>query len=135
MTIELLGDRWSLIVLRDIMFGGNTHFRELLAASIDGIASNIPAGRLAKLVGAGLLTRDDARSHRQKVEYHLTRAAIQLVPVLAQLGAWGACWLDTASELTVRAELLAASGPPLWKRFMTELRPERRYLQMACSRN
>jgi DNA-binding HxlR family transcriptional regulator len=116
MTIELLGDRWSLIVLRDIMFGGNTHFR-------------------AKLVGAGLLTRDDARSHRQKVEYHLTEAAIQLVPVLAQLGAWGACWLDTASELAVRAELLAASGPPLWKRFMTELRPERRYLQMECSRN
>ncbi len=122
MTIELLGDRWSLIVLRDIMFGGNTHFRELLAVSIEGIASNILAGRLAKLVDAGLLTRDDDPSHRQKVEYHLTEAAIQLVPVMAQLGAWGACWLDTAPELTVRAELLAAGGPPLWERFMAELR-------------
>ncbi|MFD0364762.1 winged helix-turn-helix transcriptional regulator [Nocardia sp. GCM10030253] len=65
MTIELLGDRWSLIVLRDIMFGGNTHFRELLAASIEGIASNILANRLAKLVAAGLLTRDNDPSHRQ----------------------------------------------------------------------
>ncbi|WP_051022918.1 winged helix-turn-helix transcriptional regulator [Nocardia pneumoniae] len=122
MTIELLGDRWSLIVLRDIMFGGKTHFRELLAASIEGIASNILASRLAKLVDAGLLTRDDDPSHRQKVEYHLTEAAIQLVPVMAQLGAWGARWLDTEPELTVRAELLAAGGPPLWERFMAELR-------------
>jgi len=122
MTVELLGDRWSLIVLRDIMFGGYTHFRELLAGSMEGIASNILAARLAKLVAAGLLTRDDDPSHRQKVEYHLTEAAIQLVPVMAQLGAWGARWLNTTPELTVRAELLAAGGPPLWERFMAELR-------------
>ncbi|WP_225728814.1 MULTISPECIES: helix-turn-helix domain-containing protein [unclassified Nocardia] len=122
MTVELLGDRWSLIVLRDIMFSGNTHFRELLAGSMEGIASNILAARLAKLVAAGLLTRRDDPSHRQKVEYRLTEAAIQLVPVLAQLGAWGARWLDTTPELTVRAELLAAGGPPLWDRFMDELR-------------
>ncbi|MFC9897880.1 winged helix-turn-helix transcriptional regulator [Nocardia sp. NPDC127579] len=121
-TIELLGDRWSLIVLRDIMFSGNTHFRELLTGSLEGIASNILADRLAKLVAAGLLTRDDDPTHRQKVEYHLAEPAIQLVPVLAQLGAWGAHWLDTAPELTIRAELLAAGGPPLWERFMTELR-------------
>ncbi|MCP2277873.1 winged helix-turn-helix transcriptional regulator [Nocardia amikacinitolerans] len=122
MTVELLGDRWSLIVLRDIMFGGNTHFRELLTASIEGIASNILANRLAKLVDAGLLSRHDDPSHRQKVDYRLTEAAIQLVPVMAQLGAWGARWLDTTPELTVRAELLAAGGPPLWERFMAELR-------------
>ncbi|MBF6333125.1 helix-turn-helix transcriptional regulator [Nocardia transvalensis] len=122
MTVELLGDRWSLIVLRDIMFGGSTHFRELLAASLEGIASNILASRLSKLVDAGLLTRHDDPSHRQKVEYRLTEAAIQLVPVMAQLGAWGARWLDTEPELTVRAELLAVGGPPLWERFMAELR-------------
>ncbi|WP_052865244.1 winged helix-turn-helix transcriptional regulator [Streptomyces niger] len=122
MSIELLGDRWSLIVLRDIMFGGSTHFRELLNASIEGIASNILASRLTKLVDAGLLTRHDDPSHRQKVAYHLTEASIQLVPVLAQLAAWGARWLDTTPELTVRAELLAAGGPPLRERFMTELR-------------
>ncbi|MFE3002411.1 winged helix-turn-helix transcriptional regulator [Nocardia sp. NPDC059246] len=122
MTVELLGDRWSLIVLRDIMFSGATHFRELLSGSIEGIASNILAARLSKLVDAGLLTRDNDPSHRQKVEYHLTEAAIQLVPVMAQLGAWGARWLDTTPELTVRAELLAAGGPALWERFMAELR-------------
>lgn len=122
LTVELLGDRWSLIILRDIMFGGQTHFRELLTGSIEGIASNILAARLTKLVAAGLLTRDDDPSHRQKVEYHLTEAAIQLVPVLAALGSWGARWLHTTPELTVRAELLAAGGAPMWDRFMDELR-------------
>ncbi|WP_078325757.1 winged helix-turn-helix transcriptional regulator [Mycobacteroides salmoniphilum] len=122
LTMELLGDRWSLIVLRDIMFSGNTHFRELLTASEEGIASNTLASRLAKLVDAGLLTRDDDPTHLQKVEYHLTEAAIQLVPLMAHLGAWGAQWLPASRELSVRAELLAAGGPPLWDRFMDDLR-------------
>ncbi|GAA3159860.1 MULTISPECIES: winged helix-turn-helix transcriptional regulator [Streptomyces] len=122
LTVELLGDRWSLIVLRDLMFGGHRHFRELLTHSVEGIASNILAARLAKLTGAGLLTRHDDPSHRQKIEYRLTEAAIQLVPVLTQLGAWGARWLPTTPELSVRAQLLAAGGPEMGERFMAELR-------------
>lgn len=122
MTMELLGDRWSLIVLRDIMFSGNTHFRELLGASMEGIASNMLAARLTKLVDAGLLTRDDDPTHRQKVEYHLTEAAIELVPVITELGAWGARRLPTTPELAVRAQLLADGGPELRGRFMDELR-------------
>jgi len=124
MTAELLGDRWSLVVLRDIMFGGFTHFRELLTNSREGIASNILSARLAKLVAAGLLTRDDDPSHKQKVEYHLTEPAIQLVPVIATLGEWGARWLPTEPELTIRARLLADGGTPMWERFMAELRDE-----------
>ncbi|MFD4404687.1 winged helix-turn-helix transcriptional regulator [Nocardia sp. NPDC058499] len=122
MTMELLGDRWSLIVLRDLMFSTNTHFRELLGASMEGIASNTLAARLAKLVDAGLLTRDDDPSHRQKVEYHLTEAAIELVPLITELGAWGARRLPTTPELAIRARLLADGGPELGQRFMNELR-------------
>ena len=124
MTAELLGDRWSLIVLRDIMFGGSTHFRQLLTNSLEGIASNILSARLTKLVAAGLLTRDDDPTHKQKVEYHLTEPAIQLVPVIATLGEWGARWLPTEPELTIRARLLADGGTPMWERFMAELRDE-----------
>jgi DNA-binding HxlR family transcriptional regulator len=124
MTAELLGDRWSLIVIRDIMFGGWTHFRELLTNSREGIASNILSARLTKLVDAGLLTRDDDPTHKQKVAYHLTEAAIQLVPVIAALGDWGARWLPTEPELTIRARLLADGGPPMWERFMNELRDQ-----------
>lgn len=122
MTTELLGDRWSMVVLRDIIFGGHRRFRELLTNSLEGIASNILAARLRKLSGAGLLTRHEVPGHRQKVDYRLTEAAIQLIPLLAHIGDWGVRWLPTAPALAVRAQMLAAGGPALWERFMDELR-------------
>ncbi|WP_422754922.1 winged helix-turn-helix transcriptional regulator [Micromonospora sp. WMMD708] len=122
LTVELLGDRWSLVVLRDVMFGGYRHFRELLTNSVEGIASNILASRLSKLVNSGLLSRHDDPTHRQKIDYRLTEAAIELVPVMAQLGAWGSRWLPTSPELSIRAQLLADGGPEMWQRFMDELR-------------
>lgn len=63
MTMELLGDRWSFIVLRDVMFGGRTGFRELVNNSLEGIATNVLASRLAKLTDAGLLTREPRPGH------------------------------------------------------------------------
>lgn len=88
LTMEILGDRWSLVVLRDVMFGNKRHFRDLLETSMEGIASNILAARLKRLVATGLMTRSDDPSHRQKVVYSLTEAAIQLVPIMATVGAW-----------------------------------------------
>ena len=55
LTLEMLGDRWSLIVIRDIMFGNRRHYGDLLRLSVEGIASNILANRLARLVRSGLL--------------------------------------------------------------------------------
>lgn len=122
LTLETLGDRWSLIVIRDIMFGNRRHFRELLSGSEERIASNILADRLKRLVARGLLTKADDPSHRQKGVYSLTEAAIQLVPLLAQMGAWGRRHLPVTHELSVRAQLLEEGGPALWDDFMDELR-------------
>ncbi|MGN6820155.1 MAG: winged helix-turn-helix transcriptional regulator [Sphingomonas sp.] len=122
LTMETLGDRWSLIVIRDIMFGNRRHYRELLSHSQEGIASNILADRLKKLVERGLLTKRDDPSHKQKAIYSLTEPAIQLLPVLAQIGAWGRRHLPTTPELAIRAQLLEEGGPPLWEAFMDELR-------------
>lgn len=119
---ELLGDRWSLLVLRDLIFGGPRHYRELLASSREGIASNILNNRLARLTEAGLLTRHEDPGHRQKVQYRLTEAGIQLVPVLAALGDWGNRWLPVDPELAAPAAELAAGGPALQQTFMDELR-------------
>jgi DNA-binding HxlR family transcriptional regulator len=122
LTLEILGDRWSLIVIRDMMFGNRRHFRELLTKSEEGIASNILADRLKRLVAAGLLTRTDDETHRQKAIYSLTEPTIQLVPLLAQMGAWGRRHTPASRELSVRAELLENGGEPLWRAFMDELR-------------
>lgn len=122
LTLEMLGDRWSLIVIRDVMFGNRRHYRELLARSEEGIASNVLADRLRRLVAAGLLTRRDDPSHLQKGIYSLTEPAIQLVPLLAQMGAWGRRHTPVSKELSIRAQLLEEGGPPLWDAFMAELR-------------
>jgi DNA-binding HxlR family transcriptional regulator len=122
-AVEVFGDRWSLIVLRDIVFGDRRYFRELLVRSEEGIASNILADRLRRLTDAGLLTREDARPG-QRARYDLAEPAIQLVPVFAQLGSWGLRHRPTSHELRARAEVLERGGPELWEQFMTELRHE-----------
>jgi DNA-binding HxlR family transcriptional regulator len=122
LTLEILGDRWSLLVLRDMMFGRRRRFRELLAQSEEGIASNILADRLRKLTAEGLITRAGDPTHRQKAIYSLTEKAIQLVPVMAVVGAWGRRHLPVTEELSIRARLLEEGGPPMWEAFMEELR-------------
>jgi len=124
LTLEALGDRWSLLVIRDMMFGHRRHFRELLTKSEEGIASNILADRLKRLMEAGFITRADDPTHKQKAIYSLTEKAIQLVPLLAHMGAWGIRHLPVSEELSVRARLLEEGGPPLWEDFMDELRVE-----------
>ncbi|MGK6319333.1 winged helix-turn-helix transcriptional regulator [Sphingomonas sp. DT-204] len=122
LTLEALGDRWSLIVIRDIMFGNRRHFRDLLTHSEERIASNILADRLRKLESGGFITRAPDPAHSQRSTLSLTEKAIQLVPVLAMMGAWGRRHMPVTRELSVRAQLLEEGGPPLWEDFMTELR-------------
>ena len=119
-TIEVSGDRWSL--LSSATSSSETrYFRELQANSLEGIASNILADRLKRLVKSGLLTREDTRPG-QRARYSLTEPAIQLIPVFAQLGSWGLRHRPTSSALKARAELLEQGGPALWQEFMDELR-------------
>lgn len=97
---------------------------ELLAGSEEGIASNILADRLRRLTDQGLVSRSSDPSHKQKVIYNLTEPAIELVSVIAQLGAWGRRHLPTSPELAIRAQLLEEGGPALWEEFMDELREQ-----------
>jgi DNA-binding HxlR family transcriptional regulator len=122
LTLEMLGDRWSLIVIRDVMFGNRRHYRELLTLSEEGIASNILADRLASLLEVGLLSKRRDPTHKQKAIYSLTEPAIQLVPLLAHMGAWGRRHTAVSPDLSIRANLLEKGGEPMWKAFMSELR-------------
>ncbi|MFE7268360.1 winged helix-turn-helix transcriptional regulator [Streptomyces sp. NPDC057592] len=120
-AVEALGDQWSLIVLRDVMFGGRRHFRKLLSHSEEGIASNILSSRLKALVAGGLLTQEQAERGR-RATYSLTEAGIQTVPIMVALGSWGMRHRPTTPELSVRARLLEDGGPHLWEDLMDELR-------------
>lgn len=120
-AVEVFGDRWTLIILRDIIFGDKRYFRELHAASIEGIATNILSDRLKRLLDTGLLTREDTHPG-QRARYSLTEPAIQLIPIFAQLGSWGLRHRPTDSPLNARVELLECGGTALWQQFMDELR-------------
>lgn len=123
LSLEVFGDKWSLLIVRDMIFGGKRHFRELLRSE-EGISSNILADRLKTLVEIGMLTKSGDPTHKQKAIYSLTEMAIALVPIMAHLGAWGRRYLPVSEELSIRAELMEEGGPALWERFMDELRAE-----------
>jgi DNA-binding HxlR family transcriptional regulator len=122
LTLEVVGDRWSLLIIRDMIFGNRRHFRELLLNSEEGIASNILAARLKTLLAEGIISKAEDPTHKQKAIYSLTEKGIELLPVLAQMAAWGYKHLPVSEELGIRAELLAQGGPKMWEDFMAELR-------------
>ena len=122
LTLEVVGDKWSLLVIRDMMFGNRRHFRELLTRSDEGISSNILADRLRTLLEQGIITREDDPSHKQKGIYSLTEQGIALLPILAQMASWGYRYLPVSKELGIRAKLLSEGGPKMWAEFMDELR-------------
>jgi DNA-binding HxlR family transcriptional regulator len=122
LTLEAIGDKWSLIVIRDMMFGNRRHFRELLTKSEEGISSNILADRLKTLLDQGIITWADDPTHKQKGIYSLTDQGIELLPILAQMSGWGVKYLPVSEELGIRAKLLDQGGPKMWAEFMDELR-------------
>jgi DNA-binding HxlR family transcriptional regulator len=120
-AVEVLGDPWAMLVLRDVMFGNRRYFRELLLGSEEGIASNILSSRLKQLTAGGLLTRAVA-NRGQRAMYSLTEAGIQVLPIMVALGNWGLAHRDGTRRLRVRAELLRDAGPDLVSAMMDELR-------------
>jgi DNA-binding HxlR family transcriptional regulator len=122
LTLEVVGDKWSLLIIRDMMFGNRRHFRELLTKSEEGISSNILADRLKTLLDQGIVTWADDPSHKQKGIYSLSEQGIELLPILAQMSGWGFKYLPVTEELGIRAKLLSEGGPKIWTEFMDELR-------------
>jgi DNA-binding HxlR family transcriptional regulator len=127
LSLQIFGDSWTLLVLRDLMFAGKRHFRELLQSD-EHIASNVLAERLARLVDNGMLTKSDDPTHKQKAIYSLTEKAIALLPIIVQIGAWGSCWITDANKLEPRARKVVREiqeeGPRGWAKRMNVLRAE-----------
>ncbi|QZY50878.1 winged helix-turn-helix transcriptional regulator [Leucobacter tenebrionis] len=101
---DVLGDRWTLLILRDIVFEDRRYFRALLTGSAEGIATNILADRLARLLDAGILTRG-AAGRGQRARYSLTEAGVQTVPVLLAFADWGRDWRPTDTEAETERRL------------------------------
>ena len=86
-SLELLGDRWSLLIVRDLMVRGFHTFKEFLESG-EGIATNILADRLRKLEASGIIIAEEERADGRRVNYRLTQKGVDLAPVLLDLLTW-----------------------------------------------
>ncbi len=103
-SLEMLGDRWSLLIIRDLMVRGYRTFKEFQAAG-EGIATNILSDRLRKLEAAGIVTAGIEKTDGRKLNYRLTEKGIDLAPVLLELLIWGARHEETGAPCAVIDEM------------------------------
>lgn len=114
LTLEVFGDKWSLIIIRDIMFEGKRYFRELLQSE-EKIASNILADRLAMLEREGIISKANDPDHKQKYIYSLTAKGIDLLPVLVEIGGWSIKYKPVDQKKHKHAVDLVKGGKELQK--------------------
>jgi DNA-binding HxlR family transcriptional regulator len=88
LAADLIGDKWSLIILRDISILSRRTFNQLLKQNLEGISSATLAKRLKRLMDIGLLTVSKDQTHSQKKLYCLTESAIQFIPIIFNLAHW-----------------------------------------------
>src|ERR1700720_726928 len=100
-SVEMLGDRWSLLIIRDMMLRGFRSYKEFMEC-YEGIATNILADRLRKLVAYGIIATNPDPSDGRKVIYLLTQKGIDLAPVLTEMVLWAAAHEDTGNQALVR---------------------------------
>ena len=98
-SLDVLGDRWTLLVIRDLLFG-RSRFRDF-AASPEGIPTNILSERLTRLVGHGIAERIPAGDGAKHLAYRLTKKGTALGPVLRELRDWGLAW-DKSTRAMVK---------------------------------
>jgi len=120
LMLEVFGDKWSLIIIRDIMFEGKRSFRELLQSE-EKIASNILTDRLAMLERESILTKIPASDHKQKYIYSLTPKGIDLLPIMVEIGAWSLKHKPVDTKKHKHAVELVKGGKELQKEIRKDL--------------
>jgi DNA-binding HxlR family transcriptional regulator len=85
--VEIFCDKWTLLIIRDLMFFGKRSYNEFLQ-STEGIATNILADRLTMLEKEKIIQKKKDPEHKQKIIYHLTEKGIDLLPVIINIGLW-----------------------------------------------
>jgi DNA-binding HxlR family transcriptional regulator len=103
-SLEIFGDRWSLLIIRDLMVRGFHTFKQFQQSG-EGIATNILADRLGKLQASGIVTAEPDPSDGRKLNYWLTQKGIDLAPVMLELLIWGAHHEDTGAPAAIVKEM------------------------------
>lgn len=103
-SLEVLGDRWTLLILRDLLFKGKSYYGDFMQSE-EKIATNILANRLAMLESQGIVTKAMAADKKSKFRYRLTEKGLDLAPLLVELLLWGASYGQTIGDPILLGEL------------------------------
>lgn len=103
-ALEQFGDRWSLLIIRDLMVRSYTTFKQFQNSG-EGIATNILSTRLKKLKAAGIVTTESEETDARRIHYRLTEKGIELAPVLLELLLWSAKHEKTGAPCELMAQM------------------------------
>ena len=87
-TLEHFGDKWSFLIIRDLMFKGKRHYNEFLEAG-EKVSTSVLGDRLKKLEEVGIISRGEDTVKKSRIRYSLTRKGIDLLPILIEMIVWG----------------------------------------------
>ncbi len=104
MSLEQFGDRWSLLIIRDMMVRGHHTFKEFQESG-EGISSNVLSDRLRTLEAAGILMTEPDETDARRLNYRLTQKGIDLAPVMLELLIWGAKYEATAAPCALIVQM------------------------------
>ena len=120
-ALEIIGDKWTLLIIRDIMFHGKRHFKEFLGSD-ENISSNVLTERLNMLENLGMVVKSKDAHHKQKIVYTLTHIGIDLIPVMFEIALWSGSYENIRDK--VFTQQLEEGGEELKHKMKTDLSNE-----------
>ncbi|MGH1366347.1 MAG: winged helix-turn-helix transcriptional regulator [Calditrichia bacterium] len=123
LILEVIGDRWTLLIIRDMIINGKHYFREFMKSD-EKIASNILAARLKMLEEEGIIHQQDDPQHKQKIRYSLTQKGIDLFPILMENARWSLKYKAVDPADAQIAQQILDAGPSAIQSIMENLAKE-----------
>lgn len=120
-ALDIIGDKWSLLIIRDIMMNGKNTYNEFLRSK-EKIATNVLADRLMTLESAGILARENHPESKAKIFYRLTHKGIDLMPVLVELILWSDEYLEVAPAAKAYGKIIKKDKEAIIKRLSATLK-------------
>jgi DNA-binding HxlR family transcriptional regulator len=113
-SLDVLGDKWTLLIIRDMVFASKSTYGQFLQSS-EKMATNILADRLAVLEAQGILTKAVAADKKSKFTYRLTEKGVDIIPIIIEFVLWGAKHCPTIADPGLLAELQAGKDAAVEK--------------------
>ena len=119
-VLETFGDRWTLLVIRDLMFHGKRHYGDFLASD-EGISTNILANRLQRLERDGVIDKEIDPDNRSRAIYRLTQKGKDLLPVMLEITAWSGKYDSKTNAPAALLRALKKNRRPLITKILSDL--------------